>query len=165
MIVIRDPIVNDFVLEWPLNISLPEAIARSVEKFSKLLLNTTLPKSEDGRTPCYFTMLLQMKPVSLDFNERYSCTCDTITTHLYIAFYADRRYRSQVDKDGSKPQLEMKGLVVGPTCSISMEFEAATLAFDTYPTLTFEWLPSIRYYSKALHYVVMVSIVRYFSNT
>jgi len=125
------PIVEDFVLEMSKNTTFLEAVDNAIQTYSKKLSNNNIPIIQRDRLPCYFTLLFQMKPVALDFNEKYS-------------YFYERRYKKG-DEESSKPQLEMGGKIKSASCNISLDVEALTLSFDLY-------------YTKAINYVVMVAI-------
>jgi len=92
---------------------------------------------DQGEDQCFFSIILQMKPVSSDFNKLYSSLYGT-----------ENRSGNQVlNKNGeeiSRPKLEMKGILRSPNCNFKLDVEASSVEFNVY-------------FSKAVSYVIMES--------
>jgi len=129
----QSPILEDFFIELDTNYSLTEALDEAdMRALAKLAI-----QPDQGEDQCFFSIILQMKPVSSDFNKLYSSLYGT-----------ENRSGNQVlNKNGeeiSRPKLEMKGILRSPNCNFKLDVEASSVEFNVY-------------FSKAVSYVIMES--------
>jgi len=132
--VVANPVGNPYLDDISFVLSPNISLAESFQNASNAALET-YEQSNNTDGLCFMTILFQMSPVPLDWNEKYE--------DYYNNFYRNRAYGDETSLPS--PKYTMKGFFLSPNCNFTVEFEAATIEFS-------------EYYAKAVNYVVVVSL-------